>query len=161
LIHYSPFFKFSEEDGEYLQVTLQNWPKSINDLKLIRFWIRAFSNVCFDEIFLNALNPQFVSLLFPPGVNNEPIRFRCCNKMIISPYPSTIQAEFGPFICARQISIIYISKYQDMGKLVSLLCSTHTVPNLVEIDSIVFQVRYQFIITIFVLTALFSRLIKF
>jgi hypothetical protein len=117
-------------DRKYLFVKLPIRPTTVDELLLIRFWLRAITSACYEVVDMCCplvLNPGFLGLLFPPAVEVNKIKFRCFGKLYLN--LSHIPADLGPFICAREVSVqaretVQGQTGQLLDELFGFLCST-------------------------------------
>jgi hypothetical protein len=103
----------------------------MEDLHLIRFWLRAISNACFQRVeFGNLFNPELLGLLFPPSTSSSPVQFRATESLIFN--PDLPPLAYGPLVWARAV------EFNGLGPLsvmLQLACSFAMPPRRVKLPS--------------------------
>jgi hypothetical protein len=139
------------DDERRLQVRLPPVPRSVVELRLVRFWIRALSNACYERIHApeSFFWSRYLQLLFPPASNDNAdggerpplVRFRCCGEMMAP--DSSIDLRFdtglGPFLRLRKIRFKFLCFMNQCNSdvlflLVPFLCSIRPVLREVTIE---------------------------
>jgi hypothetical protein len=124
---------FPEEDylsWKRLLVRLPIWPQTVEDLRLIRFWLRTISNTCFQRVsFLKMFNSEFLGLLFPAPVSAT-VQFRAAEGLTF--YNTLLPPlAYGPLIYARAVKFYQCGIFPD---LLQLACSLAVPPLQVQAD---------------------------
>jgi hypothetical protein len=117
-----------------LLVKLPFFPESLNELKLIHFWLHAFSQACFELIlcYEKFFNPEIIDILFPRR-KVKSFTLRCNNEISLVDIP--LDAQLGPFISARNISSIRGVDYVKWrNELLPFILSLRVIPKSVSIS---------------------------
>jgi hypothetical protein len=104
-----------------LIIRLPRQPATVAELRLVRFWLRALSDTCF-ELFSAAegfFTPGLVQRLFPDN-SSRPIRFRAAVGMDLSGTRLDSPVLLAPYLCARNIKLWS----EDGRALIELAVST-------------------------------------
>jgi hypothetical protein len=92
-----------------LLIKLPNYPSTIEELALIRFWLLKLSQANFEKFYACdndhcILNPEFLSVL-NPRAGPRKILFHANYVTVREHHQAAIPEDFAQFICARRINL--------------------------------------------------------
>jgi hypothetical protein len=118
-------FNLPEEDCESGEnrfvVRLPIWPQTLEDLRLILFWLRPISTTCFHRVtFYELFNPELLELLFHPTPASSPVQFRAAEMLTFYYLPPL---AYGSLVRARAVK--FLDEYAGFPflDLLQLLCA--------------------------------------
>jgi hypothetical protein len=112
-----------------LCVRLPIWLQTVEELQLIRFWLRIISNTCFQRVhFFKLFDPELIALLFlPTPANFSPVQFRAAELLIF--FTALPPLAYGPLVRARAVEF---DGYNPFPELLQMACSFPAPPRQVE-----------------------------
>jgi hypothetical protein len=95
----------------------------VEELRLIRFWLRAISQTCFQRVTSYRLfSPELIQQLFPAPVYSHAIQFRAAELFTFYDLPPL---AYGPLVCARAVKFYGYYPFPD---LLHLVCTFAVAP---------------------------------
>jgi hypothetical protein len=114
-----------------LCVRLPIRPRTVGELRLIRFWLHAISDTCFQHVtFYRLFNPEFLELLLPLTYSPS-VQFRADELMAFRYNCPLPPLAYGPLIRARAVEFSVNGPFYD---LLQLVCTFVVPPRQVEAD---------------------------
>jgi hypothetical protein len=124
------FIEEEYKSKKWLFVRLSIWPQTVEELCLIRFWLSAISNTCFQRVsFFELFNPEFLGLLFPPASTPSPVKFRAA-ELLTFPSGSLPPLAYGPLVCAHAVD--FDGFWVPFPDLLQLVCAFTVPPHQVQ-----------------------------